>query len=152
MAQAAVLSQDAGEQLRQQGIVIRTYDLWKTYIMGSEQIHAVSGVSIEIKRGEYVAIMGPSGSGKSTLMNLIGCLDTPTAGQYYINGHLVSDLSDDELARIRNKEIGFVFQTFNLLPRATALHNVELPLIYNGTPAEARIERAKQALTQVDLQ
>jgi putative ABC transport system ATP-binding protein len=149
---AALQSHDLGQQLRGQGIVIRTFDLWKTYIMGSEQIHAVSGVSIEIKKGEYVAVMGPSGSGKSTLMNLIGCLDTPTAGQYYINGHSVSDLSDDELARIRNKEIGFVFQTFNLLPRATALHNVELPLIYNGTPAEARIEKAKRALAQVDLQ
>ncbi|HYM12430.1 MAG TPA: ABC transporter ATP-binding protein [Bryobacterales bacterium] len=148
----AVQDQEIGEQLKQQGIVIRTFDLWKTYVMGSEQIHAVSGVSIEIKRGEYVAIMGPSGSGKSTLMNLIGCLDTPSAGRYYINGHLVSDLTDDELARIRNKEIGFVFQTFNLLPRATALHNVELPLIYNGTPAEARMEKAKQALSQVDLQ
>ncbi len=152
MATEAVASpQEVGEQLRRQGIVIRTYDLWKTYVMGAEQIHAVSGVSIEIKRGEYVAIMGPSGSGKSTLMNLIGCLDTPTSGQYYINGHLVSELSDDELARIRNKEIGFVFQTFNLLPRATALHNVELPLIYSGAPAEERIERAKRALTQVDL-
>ncbi len=148
----AVYEQDAGEQLRQQGIVIRTYDLWKTYIMGSEQIHAVSGVSVEIKRGEYVAIMGPSGSGKSTLMNLIGCLDTASSGRYYINGNLVSDLTDDELARIRNKEIGFVFQTFNLLARASALHNVELPLIYNGTPADERIERAKRALAQVDLQ
>ena len=152
MAQAAVSSQELGEQLRQQGIIIRTYDLWKTYIMGSEQIHAVSGISVEIHKGEYVAIMGPSGSGKSTLMNLIGCLDTASAGQYYINGNLVSDLSDDELARIRNKEIGFVFQTFNLLPRATALHNVELPLIYNGTAAEERIMRAKRALSQVDLQ
>jgi putative ABC transport system ATP-binding protein len=120
--------------------------------MGSEQIHAVSGVDVEIKRGEYVAIMGPSGSGKSTLMNLIGCLDTPSAGRYYINGHLVSELSDDELARIRNREIGFVFQTFNLLARATALHNVELPLIYSGTAANERVERAKGALAQVDLQ
>ena len=119
-----------GEQLKRDGIVIRTYDLWKTYIMGDQEINAVSGVDIEIKRGEYVAIMGPSGSGKSTLMNLIGCLDTPTKGQYYINGNLVSEMNDDELARIRNKEIGFVFQTFNLLPRATSLHNVELPLIY----------------------
>jgi putative ABC transport system ATP-binding protein len=120
--------------------------------MGDQEIHAVSGVDVEIKRGEYVAIMGPSGSGKSTLMNLIGCLDTPTSGQYFINGHSVSDLSDDELARIRNKEIGFVFQTFNLLPRATALHNVELPLIYGGVPAVTRLERAKQALKLVDLE
>ena len=109
-----------GEQLKRDGIVIRTFDLWKTYVMGDQEIHAVSGVDIEIKRGEYVAIMGPSGSGKSTLMNLIGCLDTPTKGQYYINGNLVSEMTDDQLARIRNKEIGFVFQTFNLLPRATA--------------------------------
>jgi putative ABC transport system ATP-binding protein len=151
MTQAVASPQETGEQLRQQGIVIRTFDLWKTYVMGHEKIHAVSGVSIEIKRGEYVAIMGPSGSGKSTLMNLIGCLDTPSAGQYFINGHLVSDLSDDELARIRNKEIGFVFQTFNLLARASALHNVELPLIYSGTPSDQRIERAKRALSQVDL-
>jgi putative ABC transport system ATP-binding protein len=152
VTQAAVASpRELGEQLRQQGIVIRTYDLWKTYVMGSEKIHAVSGVSIVINKGEYVAIMGPSGSGKSTLMNLIGCLDTPTAGQYFINGHLVSELSDDALARIRNKEIGFVFQTFNLLPRATSLHNVELPLIYSGMPAEERLERARRALTQVDL-
>src|SRR5229473_2919882 len=112
-----------GEQLKRDGIVIRTYDLWKTYVMGDQEIHAVSGVDIEIKRGEYVAIMGPSGSGKSTLMNLIGCLDTPSKGEYYINGRLVSEMTDDELARIRNKEIGFVFQTFNLLPRATALVN-----------------------------
>src|SRR6266853_2411748 len=121
-----------GEQLKRDGIVIRTYDLWKTYVMGDQEINAVSGVDIEIKKGEYVAIMGPSGSGKSTLMNLIGCLDTPSKGQYYLNGKLASDMSDDELARIRNKEIGFVFQTFNLLARATALHNVELPLIYAG--------------------
>ena len=140
-----------GEQLKRDGIVIRTYDLWKTYIMGDQEIHAVSGVDIEIKRGEYVAIMGPSGSGKSTLMNLIGCLDTPTKGQYYINGNLVSEMTDDELARIRNKEIGFVFQTFNLLPRATSLHNVELPLIYSGVPADKRLEMAKNAMKQVDL-
>ncbi len=141
-----------GEQLKRDGIVIRTFDLWKTYIMGDQEIHAVSGVDIEIKRGEYVAIMGPSGSGKSTLMNLIGCLDTPTKGQYYINGNLVSEMSDDELARIRNKEIGFVFQTFNLLPRATSLHNVELPLIYSGIPSEKRLEMAQQAMKQVDLE
>jgi putative ABC transport system ATP-binding protein len=143
---------ERGEQLKRDGIVIRTYNLWKTYVMGDEEIHAVSGVDIEIKRGEYVAIMGPSGSGKSTLMNLIGCLDTPTTGQYYINGHLVSEMTDDELARIRNKEIGFVFQTFNLLPRATSLHNVELPLIYSGVSSEKRIEMAKTAMRQVDLE
>ena len=141
-----------GEQLKRDGIVIRTYDLWKTYVMGDQEIHAVSGVDIEIKRGEYVAIMGPSGSGKSTLMNLIGCLDTPTRGQYYINGNLVSEMTDDQLARIRNKEIGFVFQTFNLLPRATSLHNVELPLIYSGMPSAQRLERAKLAMRQVDLE
>src|SRR5450759_2504612 len=140
-----------GEQLKKDGIVIRTYDLWKTYIMGDQEINAVSGVDIEIRKGEYVAIMGPSGSGKSTLMNLIGCLDTPSKGQYYINGSLVSDMNDDELARIRNQEIGFVFQTFNLLPRATALHNVELPLIYAGIKSEERIERAKLTMQQVDL-
>ncbi len=152
MAQAAAYAEERGQQLKQDNIVIRTYDLWKTYVMGDQVINAVSGVDIEIHRGEYVAIMGPSGSGKSTLMNLIGCLDTPTRGEYYINGSLVSAMSDDELARIRNKEIGFVFQTFNLLPRATSLHNVELPLVYNGTPAAERIERAKRALTQVDLE
>jgi len=141
-----------GEQLKRDGIVIRTYDLWKTYIMGDQEIHAVSGVDVEIRKGEYVAIMGPSGSGKSTLMNLIGCLDTPTKGDYFINGNLVSTMNDDELARIRNKEIGFVFQTFNLLPRATALHNVELPLIYAGMDADERLERAKHALRQVDLE
>jgi putative ABC transport system ATP-binding protein len=141
-----------GEQLKREGIVIRTFDLWKTYVMGDQEIHAVSGVDIEIKRGEYVAIMGPSGSGKSTLMNLIGCLDTPTKGQYYINGNLVSEMTDDELARIRNKEIGFVFQTFNLLPRATSLHNVELPLIYSGIASEKRLEMAKHAMQQVDLE
>src|ERR1022692_1690775 len=140
-----------GEQLKRDGIVIRTYGLWKTYIMGDQEIHAVCGCDLEIKRGEYVAIMGPSGSGKSTLMNLIGCLDTPSAGLYYINGNLVSEMSDDDLARIRNKEIGFVFQTFNLLPRATSLHNVELPLIYAGLNSEKRIERAKQVMQNVDL-
>jgi len=143
---------ERAEQLKRDGVVIRTYDLWKTYVMGDQEIHAVSGVDIEIKRGEYVAIMGPSGSGKSTLMNLIGCLDTPTKGQYFINGNLVSDMTDDELARIRNKEIGFVFQTFNLLPRATALHNVELPLIYAGMSSTERLARAKQAMQQVDLE
>ncbi|WP_180542431.1 ABC transporter ATP-binding protein [Nevskia soli] len=152
MAQALELAEERGAQLKQQNIVIRTYDLWKTYEMGDQIINAVSGVDIEIHRGEYVAIMGPSGSGKSTLMNLIGCLDTPTRGEYYINGRLVSEMTDDELARIRNKEIGFVFQTFNLLPRATSLHNVELPLIYSGTPAAERIARAKRALQQVDLE
>ncbi|HEV2113865.1 MAG TPA: ABC transporter ATP-binding protein [Terriglobales bacterium] len=136
-----------------EGSVIFTQDLWKTYDMGSEQqVQALRGVNLNLQRNEYVAIMGPSGSGKSTLMNLIGCLDTPSRGQYWLNGQLVSELDDDELARIRNKEIGFVFQTFNLLARATALHNVELPLIYNGTPAEQRIERAKAALRMVDLE
>src|SRR5438552_11431410 len=132
--------------------MIRTENLTKTYQMGSTEVLALQGVSIEIRRNEYVAIMGPSGSGKSTLMNLIGCLDTPTSGRYWLNNKLVSELNDDELARIRNKEIGFVFQTFNLLPRATALHNVELPLIYNGTPSEERIRRAKEALRKVDLE
>jgi putative ABC transport system ATP-binding protein len=152
---AAVAEKEAiqrGEQLKREGIVIRTYDLWKTYIMGDQEINAVSGVDITIKRGEYVAIMGPSGSGKSTLMNLIGCLDTPSKGQYFINGNLVSEMSDDDLARIRNKEIGFVFQTFNLLPRATSLHNVELPLIYSGVPADVRIEKARAAMRAVDLE
>ena len=143
---------DRGESLKRDGIVIRTYDLWKTYVMGDQEIHAVSGVDIEIRRGEYVAIMGPSGSGKSTLMNLIGCLDSPTRGLYYLNGNLVSDMQDDELAHIRNKEIGFVFQTFNLLARASGLHNVELPLIYAGVPKEQRVERAKAALRAVDLE
>jgi putative ABC transport system ATP-binding protein len=134
-----------------QNCMICTEDLWKTYEMGAEQVHALRGVNVTIDRGEYVAIMGPSGSGKSTLMNLIGCLDTPTKGRYWLNGSLVSELDDDELARIRNKEIGFVFQTFNLLARATALHNVELPLIYSGTNAEERIARAKASLSAVDL-
>ena len=131
--------------------VIRTDNLWKTYQMGAEEVHALRGVSFDVQRGEYLAIMGPSGSGKSTLMNLIGCLDTPTSGQYFLSTKLVSEMDDDELAHIRNKEIGFVFQTFNLLPRATALHNVELPLIYNGTPRSQRIEMAKLALQRVDL-
>jgi len=131
--------------------LIETQDLWKTYVMGTEQIHALRGVSIAIERGEYVAIMGPSGSGKSTLMNLIGCLDTPSKGSYLLNGKQVSKMNDDELARIRNEEIGFVFQTFNLLPRATALHNVELPLIYAGVTAKQRAERANLALDKVEL-
>jgi putative ABC transport system ATP-binding protein len=139
------------EDLVAAGIVIHTDELWKTYEMGTEQVHALHGINMEIHKGEYVAIMGPSGSGKSTLMNLIGCLDTPSKGLYYLAGRLVSELDDDELAYIRNKEIGFVFQTFNLLPRATSLHNVELPLIYNGTPAEERLVRATKALEQVDL-
>jgi putative ABC transport system ATP-binding protein len=131
--------------------LIETRDLWKTYVMGEEEIHALRGVSLGIEPGEYVAIMGPSGSGKSTLMNLIGCLDTPTKGSYLLNGKEVAAMNDDELARIRNEEIGFVFQTFNLLPRATALHNVELPLIYAGMPSKDRQERAKQALEKVEL-
>ena len=131
--------------------LIETVDLWKTYVMGTEEIHALRGVSTEIDRGEYVAIMGPSGSGKSTLMNLIGCLDTPTKGSYLLNGKQVSQMNDNELARIRNEEIGFVFQTFNLLPRATALHNVELPLVYAGVPSKDREARAKAALEQVEL-
>jgi len=137
---------------RPQGDVIVVEDLWRTYDMGSEQqVQALRGISMKIKHNEYVAIMGPSGSGKSTLMNLIGCLDTPSKGKYWLNGHLVSELDDDQLARIRNKEIGFVFQTFNLLARASSLHNVELPLIYNGTPAAARLARAKESLTNVGL-
>jgi putative ABC transport system ATP-binding protein len=131
--------------------LIETRDLWKTYTMGGEQIHALHGVSMEIERGEYVAIMGPSGSGKSTFMNLVGCLDTPSKGSYLLNGHEVREMDDDELARIRNEEIGFVFQTFNLLPRATALHNVELPLVYAGVPGPARRARALEALAHVEL-
>jgi putative ABC transport system ATP-binding protein len=135
-----------------QGDVIVVEDLWRTYDMGLEQqVQALRGISVRIKHNEYVAIMGPSGSGKSTLMNLIGCLDTPSKGKYWLNGQLVSELDDDQLARIRNKEIGFVFQTFNLLARATSLHNVELPLIYNGTPAAERLEKAKASLTHVGL-
>ena len=131
--------------------LIETRDLWKTYVMGDEEIHALRGVSISIERGEYVAIMGPSGSGKSTLMNLIGCLDTPSKGTYLLNGKLVSEMNDNELARIRNEEIGFVFQTFNLLPRASALHNVELPLVYAGMSKTARLEQAKAAIEKVEL-
>jgi len=131
--------------------LIETRDLWKTYVMGDEEIHALRGVSIEIQRGEYVAIMGPSGSGKSTLMNLIGCLDTPTKGSYLLNDKEVAAMNDDELARIRNEEIGFVFQTFNLLPRATALQNVELPLVYGGVQGKVRQERAREALAKVEL-
>ena len=141
------------QQAVPQSCIICTEDLWKTYDMGSEQqVHALRGVNVRIQRNEYVAIMGPSGSGKSTLMNLIGCLDTPSKGKYWLNSQLVSELDDDELARIRNKEIGFVFQTFNLLARASALHNVELPLIYNGTPAAERLERAQAALRAVNLE
>jgi putative ABC transport system ATP-binding protein len=143
--------QARGEELKRQGIVIQSYNLWRTYVMGDQTINAVSGVDMTIHRGEYVAIMGPSGSGKSTLMNLIGCLDSPSEGQYYINGNLASAMSDDDLARIRNKEIGFVFQTFNLLARATALHNVELPLIYAGISTEQRQQMAMERLRQVDL-
>ncbi len=132
-------------------VLIETHNLWKTYEMGAEIVHALREVSISIEKGEYVAIMGPSGSGKSTLMNLIGCLDTPTQGEYLLNGKKVNQMNDDELANIRNREVGFVFQTFNLLPRATALHNVELPLIYNGSPAVERKEKAEEALRRVDL-
>lgn len=131
--------------------LIETRDLWKTYTMGSEEIHALQGVSMEIERGEYVAIMGPSGSGKSTFMNLVGCLDTPSKGSYLLNGHEVRTMDDDELARIRNEEIGFIFQAFNLLPRATALHNVELPLVYAGVSGSVRRDRALEALERVEL-
>ncbi len=131
--------------------LIETRDLWKTYVMGDEEIHALKGVSISIERGEYVAIMGPSGSGKSTLMNLIGCLDTPSKGTYLLNNKEVSLMNDNELARIRNEEIGFVFQTFNLLPRATALHNVELPLVYAGMGKTERLAQAKSAIEKVEL-
>jgi putative ABC transport system ATP-binding protein len=153
MADVASLDKiERGEQLKRDGVLIRTWDLRKTYVMGDQEIHAVSGIDLEMKKGEYVAVMGPSGSGKSTLMNLIGCLDTPTSGLYYLNGSLVSDMNDDQLARIRNQEIGFVFQTFNLLARATALHNVELPLIYAGISRKEREGRAKDALRAVDLE
>ncbi|MDE3135116.1 MAG: ABC transporter ATP-binding protein [Acidobacteriota bacterium] len=145
------VSESYRQDLVDRGIVIKIEKLVKTYDMGATQVQALRGVDIEILKGEYVAIMGPSGSGKSTLMNLLGCLDSPTSGKYWLAGRLVSELNDDELAHIRNKEIGFVFQTFNLLARATALHNVELPLIYNGTSPEERIDRAKKALEMVDL-
>jgi len=151
LATASLDKTQLGEQLKRDGVIIYTRDLIKTYVMGDQTIHAVSGIDIQIKKGEYVAIMGPSGSGKSTLMNLIGCLDSPTSGVYYLNGNLVSEMDDDELARIRNREIGFVFQTFNLLARATALHNVELPLVYAGMGRKEREERAKQSLAAVDL-
>ena len=153
MATAEVISMPTNAvQAPPDSCMIAAEDLWKTYDMGSEQqVHALRGVNVRIQRNEYVAIMGPSGSGKSTLMNLIGCLDTPTQGSYWLNGQLVSELDDDELARIRNKEIGFVFQTFNLLARATALHNVELPLIYAGIPTEERLNRAKSALASVGM-
>jgi putative ABC transport system ATP-binding protein len=133
------------------GHLIEVHDLWKTYVMGAEEIHALRGVDLFVERGEYLAIMGPSGSGKSTLMNLLGCLDSPTRGSYVLNGREVSAMDDDELARVRNREIGFVFQTFNLLPRTTALHNVELPLIYSGLPPRERQARAREALARVDL-
>jgi putative ABC transport system ATP-binding protein len=133
------------------GTVIAARDLWRTYVMGAEEIHALRGVSFEVPAGEYLAVMGPSGSGKSTLMNIIGCLDTPSRGTYELRGKLVSEMSDDELAAVRNREIGFVFQTFNLLPRASALHNVELPLIYAGMPKQERLERARQSLEMVEL-
>ena len=152
MAALAEPAIDRSDELKRAGIVIRTYDLWKTYVMGDQVINAVSGVDVEILKGEYVAIMGPSGSGKSTLMNLIGCLDTPSKGDYYLAARNTSKMDDDELAQIRNKEIGFVFQTFNLLPRATALHNVELPLIYAGVSSSVRQERARAALRSVDLE
>src|SRR6201993_4641179 len=152
MATELATLQESGITAPPEGCIICTDNLWKTYDMGSEQqVQALRGVNLQIQRNEYVAIMGPSGSGKSTLMNLIGCLDSPSKGNYWLNNQLVSELDDDELARIRNKEIGFVFQTFNLLARATALHNVELPLIYAGVPAEERIARAQGALAAVGM-
>ena len=154
MATAEILSMNGSDLVGvPDACMIATEDLWKTYDMGLEQqVHALRGINLRIQRNEYVAIMGPSGSGKSTLMNLIGCLDSPSKGQYWLNQQLVSELDDDELARIRNKEIGFVFQTFNLLARATSLHNVELPLIYAGVPSAERLERAKGALASVGME
>jgi putative ABC transport system ATP-binding protein len=145
------VSADTAATVITDGALIRADDLWRTYVMGAEEIHALRGVSFTIQPGEYLAVMGPSGSGKSTLMNLIGCLDSPTKGRYVLRGKVVSEMNDDELAAVRNKEIGFVFQTFNLLPRASALHNVELPLVYAGIPKEERLKRAHQALAMVDL-
>src|SRR6202049_2098526 len=147
-----VVSPDTFRQdLVDRGVAILTEGLWKTYEMGGEKLHALCGIDLTIRKGEYVAVMGPSGSGKSTLMNMVGCLDTPTSGRYEFNGRNVAEMDDDELAAIRNREIGFVFQTFNLLPRATSLRNVELPLIYAGMDPESREERATQALTDVGL-
>src|SRR5690606_22281801 len=148
---AAVLRSSRGGEGSVKDLVIRTEDLRKDYVLGAETVRAVRGVDLEIARGEFVAVMGPSGSGKSTLMNMIGCLDTPTSGRYWLNGRLVSELSEDDLARVRNREIGFVFQTFNLLPRATSLHNVELPLVYAGVPAAERKKRAEELLDMVGL-
>lgn len=147
----SAVARTAAPAVAEKATLISMSNIWKTYQMGVEELHALRDVSFEVEKGEYVAIIGPSGSGKSTLMNLIGCLDSPTKGQYWINGHLVSDMTDDELARIRNKEVGFVFQTFNLLARATALHNVELPLIYAGMRAGERHEKAQAALAEVEL-
>jgi putative ABC transport system ATP-binding protein len=150
-APAVLPAEPKPKQPHDSGSLISMRDIWKTYQMGSEQVHALHGVSFDIPKGEYIAIIGPSGSGKSTLMNLIGCLDTPSSGEYWLNGKNVSEMDDDELARIRNQEVGFVFQTFNLLARATALHNVELPLIYGGVGSAKRHEMAEQALASVDL-
>jgi putative ABC transport system ATP-binding protein len=151
MTSAAPAIGSVEDEMSQDGALISADDLWRTYVMGTEEIHALRGVSFTIDPGEYLAIMGPSGSGKSTLMNLIGCLDTPSKGTYVLRGKVVSQMNDDELAEVRNREIGFVFQTFNLLPRASALHNVELPMVYAGIPREERLARARKALEMVDL-
>ena len=151
MAVSSAVPTSLHDDLLDRRLAIKAENLTKIYEMGAETVHALRGVDLSIHRGEYVAIMGPSGSGKSTLMNLIGCLDMPTSGKYWLAGRLVSDLDEDQLARIRNQEIGFIFQTFNLLPRATALHNVELPMIYKGMTAEERQERAQRALEAVEL-
>ncbi len=151
MTAATAVAMLEREDAMSEGALIKADDLWRTYVMGTEEIHALRGVTFSIDPGEYVAIMGPSGSGKSTLMNLIGCLDTPSKGTYVLRGKVVSQMNDDELAEVRNREIGFVFQTFNLLPRASALHNVELPMVYAGVPREERLERARKALDMVDL-